>query len=408
MKNLYIFNESRRGSIYGVGTYIHELIAALQDTDININVVNLLSEKPQIQIEIVDSIRYWHIPNVIEEQRTIDAQKIRKIYYCNVIYLLNLHIEDKSNLIFHLNYNQCESFVEELKKTFNCKIISVVHFSDWGFKIYDNLQQLRDILNEEQSDIFKDNIKKTFQEDKLYYSKVDRLICLSNYMYQILCQDYGLESSKICIIPNGLHDIPDTLNNKKSIRRRWYIQRGEKIILFAGRIDEIKGVNYLIKAFRETIKRFPRCRLIVAGGGEYDKCFSEAKGIYTKITFTGLLEKKDLYDLYCIADIGVVPSLFEPFGYVAVEMMIHKLPIIVTATSGLNEIVDDNTGLKVPLTRLTDTVEIDTSLLAEKIMYLIQNPSKAKDLGRNGRKRYLREYSSEVFRKNMINLYASV
>jgi glycosyltransferase involved in cell wall biosynthesis len=64
-----------------------------------------------------------------------------------------------------------------------------------------------------------------------------------------------------------------------------------------------------------------------------------------KITFAGLLEKNELYELYHIADIGIAPSLFELFGYVAVEMMIHKLPIVVTATSGQNEVVDHTCGL---------------------------------------------------------------
>ncbi|MDR2774162.1 MAG: glycosyltransferase [Tannerella sp.] len=49
-----------------------------------------------------------------------------------------------------------------------------------------------------------------------------------------------------------------------------------------------------------------------------------------------------------MADVGVVPSLFEPFGYVAVEMMMHRLPVVVTATSGMNEVMDDTCGLKVP------------------------------------------------------------
>jgi glycosyltransferase family 4 len=112
--------------------------------------------------------------------------------------------------------------------------------------------------------------------------------------------------------------------------------------------------------------------------------------------------------MYRIADVGVVPSLFEPFGYVPVEMMMHELPIVATATSGLNEVVDESCGLKVPLIVSPDNVEIDTSLLAQKIIYLLQNPKEAKRLGKNGRKRYLEKYSSEVFGKNMIAFYKSL
>jgi glycosyltransferase involved in cell wall biosynthesis len=89
-------------------------------------------------------------------------------------------------------------------------------------------------------------------------------------------------------------------------------------------------------------------------------------------------------------------------------MMMHGLPFVATATSGLNEVVDESCGLKIPLTVLTDNVEIDASLLAQKILYLIQHPVEAKEIGLNGRKRYLKEYSSEIFRRNMIDLYSSL
>ena len=102
--NLYIFNQTRRGAVFGVGTYIHELVTALKGRDINICVVNLISEKPQIQTEWIDGIQYWHFPLAISDQRTTNDQEQWDLYYRNVVYLLRLHIKDKDNLIFHLNY----------------------------------------------------------------------------------------------------------------------------------------------------------------------------------------------------------------------------------------------------------------------------------------------------------------
>lgn len=406
--NLYIFNESRRGSVYGVGTYIRELSAALKGSDTNVCVVNIASDKPQIQFDEIEGIRNWHIPAPIEEQRTIEDQKIRELYYCNVVYLLQLHIEDKTNLVFHLNYNQCGSLAEELKNVFDCRIVAVVHFTDWSFKIYDNLQRLRDILNEERQDSFEVNLKKSFEKDKSYYLKVDRIICLSNYMQEILCRDYGIDVTKISIIANGLPDLIDAVADKKFLRKKWNIPTGEKIILFAGRVDEVKGVSFLIKAFREVLSRYVDCRLIIAGSGDYDVFFREAKDICTKVTFTGLLEKNELHEIYQIADVGVVPSLFEMFGYVPVEMMMYGLPIVATATSGLNEVVDDTCGFKIPIIEYPDRIEVDTDLLAEKIIYLLQNPAEARAIGQNGRKRYLQEYTVEVFRTNMVQFYKSL
>lgn len=406
--NLYIFNQTRRGSVFGVGTYIHELTIALKDSDINICVINLISEKPQIQSEEIDGITHWYIPLAISEQRATGNEKLWELYFRNVVYLLQLHIKDKKDLIFHLNFSESSKLAEELKNAFKCWIVTTVHFFNWGFTIYDNPERLQHILSEEHPDSFEKSLQKSVENERLLYSKVDRIICLSNYMKEILCRNYGSDATKISVIPNGLCDVIDTSIGIKGLRKKWNILSEEKIILFAGRIDEVKGVIYLIKAFRKVLEKNQNCRLIIAGSGNYDVCFQEAKDICTKVTFTGLLEKQDLYELYQIADMGVVPSLFEPFGYVAVEMMMHKLPVVVTATSGLNEVVDDTCGLKTPITVLSDSVETDTTLLSEKILYLLQHRTEAKQIGENGRRRYLDKYSSEIFRINMLEVYKSL
>ena len=196
--------------------------------------------------------------------------------------------------------------------------------------------------------------------------------------------------------------------DQKRLRKKWHLYPEEQMIIFVGRLEEIKGTHFLIRAFQLILQESPNCRLWIVGDGDYQNSFSEANPIFSKITFTGFVDQTSLFELYRLADVGVVPSLFEPFGYVPVEMMMHELPIVATATSGLNEVVDESCGLKVPLIVSPDSVEIDTSLLAQKIVYLLQNPKEAKRLGKNGRKRYLEKYSSEVFGKNMIAFYKSL
>lgn len=368
--NLYIFNQTRRGAVFGVGTYIHELVTALKGRDINICVVNLISEKPQIQTEWIDGIQYWHFPLAISDQRTTNDQEQWDLYYRNVVYLLRLHIKDKDNLIFHLNFFESGKLAEELKNAFDCQLVAVSHFFDWGFTIYDNPERLSRILKQKHPDALEKRLQTMFEVERTYYSTVDHIICMTRYMKDILCKNYGIDIAKISVVPNGLQDMSDRLDCI-ALRKKWNLSAEEKIILFAGRFDEIKGILFLIKAFRNVLKIYSNCRLIMAGSGNYDICFQEAKDICTKITFTGLLNKKDLNEIYQIADIGIVPSLFEPFGYVAIEMMMHELPVVATTTSGLNEVVNNACGLKIPLTILSESVEIDVMLLSEKIIYLL-------------------------------------
>lgn len=406
--NLYIFNKKSRGTVFGVGTYIRELTSVLRDRYIHIYVVNLLSDKPQIQKEEIEGVTQWYFPNPISKQWTFLDKEQRELYFHNIVYLLQLHIKDKKDLVFHLNYYQNEGFANELKKAFDCKVVSVTHFSDWGSAIYDNPQRLRAILGEKHPDVWGEDVREAFEEERAEYMKMDCVISLSEYMLDLLQQDYGLDPSKIAVIPNGLSDMAETSIDRTILRKKWHICSDERIILFVGRMDEIKGGRFLTKTFHEVLESCQNSRLLIVGEGRFDKIIKEAKNICAKITFTGFLEKKELYEIYRIADVGVVPSLFEPFGYVPIEMMMHELPIVATATSGLNEVVDESCGLKIPLIVSPDSVEIDTSLLAQKIVYLLQNPTEAKRLGKNGRKRYMEKYSSHVFGDNMIAFYKSL
>ncbi len=109
-----------------------------------------------------------------------------------------------------------------------------------------------------------------------------------------------------------------------------------------------------------------------------------------------------------MADIGIMPSFHEQCSYVAIEMMMHGLPIIGSTSTGLCEMIENNvTGLHIPVIEYIDRAEIDSLLLAEKMLYLLQHPIEAKQMGQNGRIRYLNNYSSDIFRENMLKMYES-
>ena len=409
--NLYFFNQSSKGAVFGVGSYISELTVSLRNSPANICVVHLMSDKPQIQKEVIEGVRYWYFPAPVKEQRTTDIQKQIELYLRNIVYLLQLHITDKKDLIFQFNYMNNKPLVDALRSAFDCKIISVVHYFDSCLSLSGNISRLRRIILQpgEPTDKVEKAAKVYFQKEKELLHSMDKIICLSNHSSDLLHQDYRIEKEKMVIICNGLTDrksIQDE-KDKQALRRKYYIP-DIPIILFVGRLDNSKGIGYLIKAFHGVLEKFPDCRLMIAGNGHYDTYLHEAKDICTKVTFFGFLDKQELRELYQIADIGVTPSFFETFGYVAVEMMMYGLPIVATATSGLNEVVDDSCGLKIPIIAYPDKVEIDANVLAEKILYLLQNPTEARRLGKNARERYLKNYSSDTFGKNMIDFYKSL
>jgi glycosyltransferase involved in cell wall biosynthesis len=90
-------------------------------------------------------------------------------------------------------------------------------------------------------------------------------------------------------------------------------------------------------------------------------------------------------------------------------MMMHKLPIIVTDVGGLSEIIEDGiSGLKVPVQTVKGKRQVNVKCLAEKMTFLLDNPDFAKELGMNGRMRFLEKYKLPLFKEKMIKLYNSI
>lgn len=411
MINLYIFNQTSHAAVFGIGTYIRELITSLKNSDINVYVVHLHSEKTNMETEDKDGIQHWYIPSLINKHTSIDWNIRNKMYYRNVVYLLRLKLRETDKLVFQLNYNYCIELAKELRATFNCKIVSVIHSFGWCFDLFGNVTRFKKIISSIQGTNHEDKldmqIYNSYKEEKDYFELVDRIYCLSKNTQQIVHDDYQIKRNKTIVIYNGLTDIYP-ISNKTIIRQKYHIPH-IPIILFAGRIESNKGLKYALQAFRIVLKTCPDCRFIIAGNGEFDVHLKECEDIWAYIIWTGLISKKKLYDLYSIADIGVIPSFNEQCSYVAIEMMMHGIPLIASNSTGLNEMVEDKvTGLHIPIMEYYDRVEIDTNLLAEKMLYLLEHPTEAKRLGKNARKRYEERYSSEVFRKNILNFYHSL
>ena len=178
------------------------------------------------------------------------------------------------------------------------------------------------------------------------------------------------------------------------------------MIIFAGRLDRIKGLSYALQAFR-TVLSVQNCHFIIAGNGDFDVYMKECADIWMHVSWTGLIAKENLFDLYSIVDIGIIPSFHEQCSYTAIEMMMHGLPII--GAAGIKEmVVDGETGLQIPVMEYDDRAEINTELLAKKMLYLLQHPEERKRMGANARRRYETVYSGEIFRKNMLDFYSSL
>ena len=409
MINLYIFNESKGTADYGKGTYFNELPTALKGRDINVCLVQLFSDTPNDEPVESNGIRYWNISSP-----TIDISSnpnhINEIYYRNVMYLLQLHIKDTNRLIFHLNFMYSCPLAEELRRVFTCKIVLTIHYLDWCYSLLGNLSKFRSLLSQQdyssrESYIIKEEVLDVKKLIKL----TDKTICLSEDTRNILVNDYEIESNRLQLIFNGLPDSSHDQACKNLLRKKYRFPINDPIILFVSKIVYFKGLEYLLRAFRIVLNKVSNCRLLVVGNGSLNASLKECEDIWANVTFTGKLAKTKLSDLYTISDIGVIPSFAEQCSFSAIEMMMHSLPMITTTALGLAEMTENGiSSLQVPLIERHGSMKIDTELLAEKILYLLEHPNVARLLGKNARKRYEERYEGELYRKNMLCFYYSL
>jgi glycosyltransferase len=410
-RNIYIIdNKSRRASVYGIGTYVNELTGGLMKHHVRVHLIHLNVGQHKVVVENTDAAEHIYIP--APQIKYKDETKHNQLYYQNVVYLLRQYVDDRDKVIFHLNYTQSKPMSDALKKTFNCSVTLAVHYLTWGFELLGNATRLRKILMEDES-VLNEMAEKTsyrsFYEEKSFFETVDKVICLSEHTAGLLKQDYQIDESRLAVVYNGLTDSTRKRTDNIQLRKKYGLPDDAPVILFAGRLDIIKGVSYLIEAVKILLDKLSACHVLIAGSGDYDIYLKACGNRWMNVHFTGLLDKEDLYELYTVADIGVMPSLHEQCSYVAIEMMMHGVPLVGSTSTGLCEMIEEGvTGLHVPVEEFPDRVEIHSALLAEKMLYLLQNTRERERMGRNARRRYETVYSSEIMGKNMIKLYTDL
>jgi glycosyltransferase involved in cell wall biosynthesis len=171
------------------------------------------------------------------------------------------------------------------------------------------------------------------------YENIDEIISVTDFAKDSLVRIFGIIPEKITRIYNGI-SMPRLQKDVKELRKSFGISPHEKIILFAGKIAENKGIITLLDAFEMLIEQgFTNARLIFAGKGNFDLLFKRSQKSAMQITILGDVGKETLSNLYQIADVGVVPSYIEQCSFTAIEMMAHGLPLIVANIDGLKEIV---------------------------------------------------------------------
>jgi glycogen synthase len=225
---------------------------------------------------------------------------------------------------------------DHLAKRFRCPLVVTIHATEFG---------------RHQGWVDKHPQSHIHGVERWMANRADRVITCSAYMRDHVADIYGLDEDGIAVIPNGID--PSELvpvDDLDALRAR-YAEPDEQLILLVGRLVYEKGFQLALEAMPGLVERLGNVRFIVAGSGtaEQDlKRQASELGLDEHGSFLGWIGDDVLHSLYRIADLTVVPSLYEPFGLVALEAMASGCPCIVADTGGLREIVpdDDRVGLR--------------------------------------------------------------
>lgn len=239
----------------------------------------------------------------------------------------------------------------------------------------------------------------------------DMIVTVSNAMRDELIT-LGFPAEKIRVIYNGVDPekySPQQVSNEKvhRIRQSYGLREDDLMILFLGRLVWVKGVDKLIGAMPHVLQKIPNAKLIIVGLGEMrdylEKMVQNLKlQDVVKFCFEFLPEEERIAH-YAACDVAVFPSLYEPFGIVALEAMSMEKPVVVGASgvSGMREIVipagEDQCGFHVNPNDPPD--------IAWGIINALQSPERKVWLGQNGRKRVLQHFTWDIIAKKTVEAY---
>ena len=188
-------------------------------------------------------------------------------------------------------------------------------------------------------------------------------------------QGMGVDKGKIEIIPHGVdfsefEDLP----LRGEFRKRYGFDEKEKLILFLGRIDRLKGLDLLVKVFADLSGELADTKLIIVGpdDGYLPKLERLIKRleIEPKVLLTGPLYGREKLQAYVDADIYVLPSSFEIFGITVLEALACGTPVIVTDRCGVTDWLKNNWG---------HVIQLDKNQMKEAILKTLNSKNTSRE-----------------------------
>lgn len=321
----------------GLGKHVLDLLPALAlEPDITVSLITPMLKSGQQHEALSPQVQVFRVPLPTLDDHDFFAfgQQANKALAQAAETLF--HDADGFDLIHNHDWLTAAAAID-LQQRLSLPMVTTIHSTEHG---------------RTQGNLASDYAMRIDHVEHWLTAEAQRVIVCSHYMAGQVAELFHTDSHKIDVVPNAVYLTPNPFNSdmERLAFRRAFVPDDEVLIFFIGRIVYEKGLHVLLDAWRQALGQV-RGRLVVAGRGPLAAMYQEqadALGIGDFVTFTGPISDLERDQLYHTADAAVFPSLYEPFGIVALEAMAARCPVIVTQTGGLQEIVRPHeTGITV-------------------------------------------------------------
>jgi glycogen synthase len=239
-------------------------------------------------------------------------------------------------------------------------------------------------------------------------SNAAAVITCSRFMAAEVSRLFQLDPTEVRVIGNGAEsttesrsDVETTTTSGDNAARTY---DGEPLLAFAGRLVHEKGLQELIKALPLLRPELPGVRLVVAGTGQQLSAQQDRAaryGVGELIDWAGFLSATEVAGVMAAADLVVVPSLYEPFGMVALEAQLAGTPVAVSDTGGLAELVEPGvTGLRF--------APENPAAIAAAVRQVLADPVGTRQMAARAQRRAREQFGWPAVARRTAEVYASV
>ena len=376
----------------GTGAYVYYLSNELMKNGYKIYVVTGSDQTLDVKVNEQLKVFFLKIPKMpVIKSFMLAASSYRKLN----------SVREKVNVdITHANLPLTPNFA--VPPNFGKTLVCTVH-STWKGEAQAIRGEPYSRLNANEKFMVSFNWFLRIFEEKML-ERANKIIAVSHFTKRELLEYYKVPEKKIRVIHNGVNvNKFKPAKDKRKIKEALGFNPDDLAIVSVGRLYARKGLFTLIESMPAVVKRFKNAKFIISGKGQSGEMrklinYADRIGVKDSIIFTGYYPDKKLPKLYQAADVFAFSTFYEHHPFAVLEALSTGLPVVTTRVGGIPETIESgkNGFLVEPF---------NPKQFAERILYLLEHPAEASEMGSLARKTILERFDWRIVVKDVLKVY---